>query len=200
MSQLAFAPNVVNFMYILSIADSSRPESRRSGITLHALAPCIFFCFCAVNYINRSRDDPLVNMPSKPHRPQPTTKSTLGMEKKTVKEAIAESEARGLDFDPSARIEAVNKLMSEVPRLKESGLTLNQVKKELGELAEQYPELLKKIYEGEDLKQLELMMKMMEHMERRELTPHQASVIIGRQLANEYIPTHLQEKEKEKTD
>jgi hypothetical protein len=116
------------------------------------------------------------------------------MEKKTVKEALAESEARGLDFDPSARISAVNTLLKEVPRLKNEGRSLDAVKKELGELAQQYPELVKKIYGGDDLKQLELMMKMMEHMEKRELTPHQASVIIGRQLANEYIPENLKEK------
>jgi len=128
-------------------------------------------------------------MPSK--RP---VKPTLGMEKKTVKEALAESEARGLDFDPSARISAVNTLLKEVPRLKNEGRSLDAVKKELGELAQQYPELVKKIYGGDDLKQLELMMKMMEHMEKRELTPHQASVIIGRQLANEYIPENLKEK------
>jgi hypothetical protein len=114
-----------------------------------------------------------------------------GVDKKSIKEAIAESEARELDFDPSDRMKSVARLMEDVPRLKAAGKTQEEIKTELGPIYEEFPELFKKVYAGEDLGQLALMMKMMEHMDKRELTPHQASVIIGRHLANEYIPDHL---------
>ncbi len=125
----------------------------------------------------------------------PSPANPMKEERKSIKEALAESEARELDFDPTDRIAAVNKLMQEIPALKKEGKTLQEAQEALGDLFEQYPELFKKIYAGEDLSQLELMMKMMAHMDRRELTPHQASVIVGRQLANQYIPADLMKKE-----
>jgi hypothetical protein len=109
-------------------------------------------------------------------------------DKKSITEAIAESEARQLDFDPSDRMKIVGELLKSITKMKKDGLTLQQVQETLGDLYMQYPELSKKIYSGEDMGQLELMMKMMEHMNRKELTPHQASVIVGRKLANDYIP------------
>jgi hypothetical protein len=112
-------------------------------------------------------------------------------ERKSITAAIAESETRELDFDPTARIEAVKYLLSEIPRLKKEGNTQEQIQETLKDYFEQYPELFKKIYSGEDLAQLELMIKMMSHIERNELTPHQASVIVGRHLANEYIPADI---------
>ncbi len=112
-------------------------------------------------------------------------------DRKSIKEALAESESRELDFDPSERIKAVNTLLEEVPRLKSEGKTLQEAQDEKKELFEQYPEIFKKIWSGENIEQLQFMMTMMEHMDKKELTPHQASVIVGRQLANKYIPEHI---------
>jgi hypothetical protein len=112
-------------------------------------------------------------------------------ERKSLTESIAEAEARGLDFDPATRMKDVEYLLKNIPRLKSEGKSKTEIQEKLSDLYEKYPELFKKIYAGEDLAQLELMMKMMIHMERNELTPHQASVIVGRQLANDYIPDEL---------
>jgi hypothetical protein len=112
-------------------------------------------------------------------------------ERKSITAAIAEAETRELDFDPADRISAVKVMLREIPRLKEDGKTQEQIQETLKEYFEQYPELFKKIYSGEDLAQLEVMLKMMTHIERSELTPYQASVIVGRHLANEYIPADI---------
>jgi hypothetical protein len=116
-------------------------------------------------------------------------------DRKSIKEALAESEARELDFDPAARVRVVKQLLAELPRMKAAGKTMENVQEEMSDLYEQYPEIFKKIWSGDDLDQLHFMIKMMDHMEKRELTPHQASVIIGRQLANTYIPDNLRESE-----
>jgi hypothetical protein len=111
------------------------------------------------------------------------------LDKKNIKEAIKEAEKKKLDFNPKARATFIREKVGILEILRQKGLTEPELKEhpQLKDFVEKYPELFKKIVSGEDVSMLRGMLEMLDKMAIGSLTHHNASVIVGKELATRYI-------------
>jgi hypothetical protein len=115
------------------------------------------------------------------------------VERKKIQEAIKEAETRALDFNPNARATFIREKVGTIELLRRKGLNERQLREhpDLTDFVEKYPELFKKIISGEDISMLRNMLNMLDKMGKGDITQHNASVAIGKQLASRYI--HIKE-------
>lgn len=113
------------------------------------------------------------------------------VERKSTAEAVAEAEARPLDFDPNVRARFIRQMLQEIPRLMSLGFNEDTIREKNPEFAEHYPELFKKIIQKQDLTPIHSMLAMLDKMGEGKLSQHQASVIIGKKLVDRYITPQL---------
>ena len=111
------------------------------------------------------------------------------LDKKNIKEAIKEAEKKSLDFNPKARAIFIREKVGILELLRREGLTETQLQEhpQLSDFFEKYPELFKKIISGEDVSMLRGMLEMLDKMATGSLTQHNASVIVGKELATRYL-------------
>lgn len=109
------------------------------------------------------------------------------MEKKTLTESIAEAESKPIGFEPEARSKFIRENIERIIQYKKDGIDEKDIFKHCSEFAEQFPELFKKIISGDDMSTLNVMLSMLDKMGQGSISQHQASVVIGKKLANEYI-------------
>lgn len=124
-------------------------------------------------------------MPAPSRQPPP-------VERKSAAEAMAESAARPLDFNPAERSQILKENLRKVLELQDAGATANEIKATVPILVEQFPELYKKVTTpGEDLTPLLGMLEMLDKIGSGSITHHNASVIVGQALASKYMPANL---------
>ena len=111
------------------------------------------------------------------------------LDKKNIKEAIKEAEKKSLDFNPKARAIFIREKVGILELLRREGLNETQLQEhpQLSDFFEKYPELFKKIISGEDVSMLRGMLEMLDKMATGSLTQHNASVIVGKELATRYL-------------
>jgi hypothetical protein len=114
-----------------------------------------------------------------------------GLDRQSITEAISEAKDRSLDFDPSERAMTVKQNILKMVELMREGKTEKQLREELAPFVEQYPELFKKVLSNDDLTPLQNMMNLMDRMAAGAMSQHEASVIVGRGLADAYIPKNM---------
>lgn len=125
-------------------------------------------------------------MPNNFNRPPPP------VERKSAVEAIAEAANRPLDFNPEERLTFLKGALRQVMEMQDEGKTVDEIRAANPILAERFPELFKKVTgRGEDLTPLLSMFGLMEKMSSGEMSHHNASVIVGKGLAEKYMPAHL---------
>ncbi len=110
------------------------------------------------------------------------------MDRRSVQESMTEAAARPLDFDPVTRSRYITDNVNIIKRLIAADKTEAEIRLQVGDFAFSHPELFKKILAGEDLSQLAGMIRMLEQMGRGNLTQHQASMIVGTHLAENFLP------------
>ncbi len=114
------------------------------------------------------------------------------VERKSAVEAMAEAANRPLDFNPESRLTFIKEELRKVMELQDEGKTVDEIRAAVPVLVERFPELFKKVTtRGEDLTPLLNMFGLMEKMGSGEMSHHNASVIVGKGLAEKYMPAHL---------
>lgn len=113
------------------------------------------------------------------------------VERKSTAEAIAEAEARPLDFDPNVRARFVRQMVQDTARMVTEGQSEETIRQKVPEFADNYPELFKKIILKQDLSPIQSMLAMLDKMGEGTLSQHQASIIIGKKLVDRYVTPQL---------
>lgn len=112
-------------------------------------------------------------------------------ERKNTREAMEEAANRPLDFDPKARGKYVREMIAKVEAYQKEGLLFDeiQVKPDLKDFVRDYKNLFEMITapQGYDQQNLKVMLTLLDRMGSGDLTQHQASVIVGKRIAEKYI-------------
>jgi len=93
-----------------------------------------------------------------------------------------------LAFNPNERSAYVKSMIELTLEHKRRGLTIPEIKEKVAEFAEKYENLFEMITSpsGYDKKNLDIMLTMLDHMGKGNLTQHDASVIVGKRLYEKY--------------
>lgn len=110
---------------------------------------------------------------------------------KPTQESISEAESRPLEFNPNERAAYIRKILVDISTWKSQGLHEDAIRSKIPEFIELYPELFKKIINGQDLSPVQSMLAMLDRMGEGKLSQHQASVIVGKKLVDRYVTPQL---------
>ena len=110
-------------------------------------------------------------------------------QRRNTREAMAEAAARPLDFDPKSRAKYVRDSIAQLEQYQAEGLSVTDIKAKMPTFVRDYKNLFEMVtsptgYNKQDLK---TMLAMLDRMGTGDLTQHQASIIIGKRLAEQYI-------------
>lgn len=110
------------------------------------------------------------------------------MERQNTRQAMSEAAARPLDFDPKTRAQYVRDCVAQLEEYMNQGLNQAEIKSKMSTFARDYSNLFETITTKQEYKQdLKTMLAMLDRMATGDLTQHQASVIVGKKLADKYI-------------
>ena len=110
-------------------------------------------------------------------------------DRKNIRDAIAEAESAPLGFLPKERAAFVRSMVGTIANLREQGKSVEQIQEQFPEFAREYKNLFETITSpsGYDKQNLKVMLAMLDRIGDGQLTQHQASVIVGKKLADQYI-------------
>jgi len=110
-------------------------------------------------------------------------------QRKNTREAMEEAATRPLDFDPKTRALYVRNCVKDVEDCQRSGMTVEEIKEKVPLFVRDYKNLFEMITnpQGYNKQDLKTMLAMLDRMGDGGLTQHQASVIVGKRLAEQYI-------------
>jgi hypothetical protein len=110
-------------------------------------------------------------------------------ERKNIRDAIAEAESTPLGFLPKERVAFVRSMVGTITGLRDQGKSIEELQEQFPEFAREYKNLFETITapSGYDKQNLKIMLALMERMGDGQLSQHQASVIVGKKLADQYI-------------
>ena len=113
------------------------------------------------------------------------------IDRESIEDAARRAAAAPLTFNPGERSKYVKSMVSLVINLKNQGVPVDEIKSKVPEFAEQYQNLFEMITgpNGFDKRNLEIMLSMLDHMQKGNLTQHDASVIVGKRLFEKYGQT-----------
>ncbi len=114
-----------------------------------------------------------------------------GVERESVEATLAEAASRPIEYSPAERAADIRRMMETIPALLARGVTKDALLTVFEKEAKMYPQLFKKIVDGEDLSPIRVMLTMLDKMSEGELTQHQASIIVGDKLLNKYVRPQL---------
>jgi hypothetical protein len=94
----------------------------------------------------------------------------------------------------------IREQIAKVKLLKEQGKSKEEIKEEVERFAEDYPQLFKILTSNEGYNEatLRTMLSMLEKMGTSELSQHQASVIIGQRLYDNFVKPAVDKENEEK--
>lgn len=118
-------------------------------------------------------------------------KSMPPVQRQSMEEATAEAEARPMDYNPTERAQFVRSMVQDVARWMAAGDSEESIRQRVPEFVEQYPELFKKLIQKQDLAPIQSMLAMLDRMAQGSLSQHQASVIIGKKLVDQFVTPQL---------
>jgi len=115
------------------------------------------------------------------------------LERKSINEAIAEAQARPLEYDPQVRARYVRDMVSTIGGHIESGKTKEEIAALEPDFSEKYKNLFDTLTQtgGYNKQNLTTMLALLDRMGQGELNQHQASVIVGQKLAEKYVNPSL---------
>ena len=113
----------------------------------------------------------------------------FGQDRRSDAERMEEAANRPLDFDPATRALYVRECVKQIEEYQAQGLNFDEIKTKVPTFARDYKNLFEMItnprgYNKQDLK---TMLAMLDRMGKGELSQHQASVIVGKRIADQYI-------------
>lgn len=106
----------------------------------------------------------------------------------SIEDSLRDAESRSLDFPAKERAIYVRAMVTRARELKENGMVIDDIKERLPEFARDYPHLFETVT-GDDFdpSTLQTMLAMLDRMGQGSLNHHQATVIVGKRLAQKYI-------------
>jgi hypothetical protein len=115
------------------------------------------------------------------------------LERKSINEAIAEAQARPLEYDPQVRARYVRDMVSTIGGHIESGKTKEEIAALELDFSKKYKNLFDTLTQtgGYNKQNLTTMLALLDRMGQGELNQHQASVIVGQKLAEKYVNPSL---------
>lgn len=110
-------------------------------------------------------------------------------ERKNIRDAIAEAESTPLGFSPKERAAFVRSMVGTITSLRDQGKSVEELQEQFPDFAREYKNLFETITapSGYDKQNLKVMLALMDRMGDGQLSQHQASVIVGKKLADQYI-------------
>jgi hypothetical protein len=93
-----------------------------------------------------------------------------------------------MEFNPKERSQYVRSMVARTIEYLREGKTVDAIKERLPEFARDYTHLFEMITSptGFDTKSLQIMLTMLEHMGNGNLSQHDASVIVGKRLYEQF--------------
>ena len=104
-------------------------------------------------------------------------------------ERMQEAASRPLDFDAKTRAVYVRDCVKQIEEYQQGGMNRDQIKDKMPTFVRDYKHLFEMLMnpQGYNKQDLKVMLAMLDRMGTGDLTQHQASVIVGKRLAEEYI-------------
>ena len=113
------------------------------------------------------------------------------VQRQSMEEATAEAEARPLDYQPKDRAKFIRTMLQDIAKWMAKGDSEQSIRDRVPDFIEQYPELFKKIINKQDLSPIQTMLSMLDRMGQGDLSQHQASVIVGKKLVDQFVSPQL---------
>ena len=113
------------------------------------------------------------------------------VQRQSMEEATAEAEARPLDYQPKERATFIRTMLQDIAKWMANGDSEQSIRDRVPDFIEQYPELFKKIINKQDLSPIQTMLGMLDRMGQGNLSQHQASVIVGKKLVDQFVSPQL---------
>ena len=113
------------------------------------------------------------------------------VQRQSMNEAVAEAEARGIEYDPNERARYVRRMLQDIALWMSNGDSEETIKSRVPQFVDNYPELFKKLMNKEDLAPIQSMLAMLDRMGEGKLSQHQASVIVGQKLVDKFVTPQL---------
>lgn len=106
----------------------------------------------------------------------------------SIEDSLREAERRSLDFPAAERAIYIRAMVKRTQELRAAGRSLDDIKALLPEFVRDYPHLFETVTGSEfDQNTLQTMLLMLDRMGEGQLNHHQATVIVGKRLAQKYI-------------
>ena len=106
----------------------------------------------------------------------------------SIEDSLREAEGRSLDFPAAERAIYIRAMVKRTQELRAAGRSLDDIKMLLPEFVRDYPHLFETVTGSEfDQNTLQTMLVMLDRMGEGQLNHHQATVIVGKRLAQKYI-------------
>lgn len=125
---------------------------------------------------------------------QNTSRGTSGLpfgepDRRSDRERMEEAASRPLDFDPKTRAIYVRDCIRQIEEYQRAGLNHDEIKEKVPTFYRDYKNLFEMVVNprGYNKQDLKTMLAMLDRMGSGDLTQHQASMIIGKRLADQYI-------------
>ena len=106
----------------------------------------------------------------------------------SIEDSLREAEGRSLDFPAAERAIYIRAMVKRTQEFRAAGRSLDDIKALLPEFVRDYPHLFETVTGSEfDPNTLQTMLLMLDRMGEGQLNHHQATVIVGKRLAQKYI-------------
>jgi hypothetical protein len=106
----------------------------------------------------------------------------------SIEDSLREAETRSLDFPATERAIYIRAMVTRTEELKTAGRSIEDIKAQLPEFSRDYPHLFETILSADyDRNNLQTMLALMERMGQGSMNHHQATVVVGKRLAQKYI-------------
>ena len=105
--------------------------------------------------------------------------------------SISEAESRPLEFNPNERAKYVRQCLQDIHYCMAEDMSEDNIRSQFKPFIDLYPELFKKIITKQDLTPFQNMLEMLDRMGDGTLSQHQASVIVGQKLVDQYVKPQL---------
>lgn len=114
--------------------------------------------------------------------------------RQSMDEAVAEAEAKALEYDPKVRATYIRSMLRDIAQMMARNETEEEIRKKVPSFIELYPELFKKIIQRQDLSPIQSMLMALDKMAEGNISQHQASVLIGKKLVDKFVTPQLNNK------
>ena len=118
------------------------------------------------------------------------------IDRESYEEASRKAALAPQEFNAKERSEYVKAMVARTLDYQREHKTVEEIKERLPEFARDYKHLFEMITspDGYDASNLQVMLSMLEHMNKGNLTQHDASVIVGKRLYSKYGETQTGQK------